>query len=191
MALAANAYHESGGEEKACFIAEKYRELFLDFERYFQHLVDDYSLPLEILYEQLEKAAKLRGYDVEKDIAEVKTGLDARAGEIAEKLYDSALGTIGGDRPFLKTDANKFLVLSKMLDRAGKREASRQAYYDAKLFEWKKSIGSAVSTHPLPVRVGIFHATHIPNHERLLKIPTTSVETATEMIIGEAHAYDP
>ncbi len=190
LTLAATARLELGDEKEVEEIAEIYQRVFFDFESTFQHLIDDYDIPLDILYDRLREGAKLHGYDVEAEIAEAGERIEEEAEAIAKRLYQKSLGRIFPDRPFLENDANKFLILWIAHQRRNRVESGR-AYKEAKLFEWRKAIGSAVSAHPLPVRVGAVHAKHFPHPERFLHIPTSTLDTGTEIIIGESHAYDP
>lgn len=191
MALAARACLGLGDGKRSRWIAEEYQRVFMDFEETFRHLIDGYEIPLNLLYAQLREVAQRRGYDVEDDMARVEDGFEERAEEIARRLYTTALGGLSGGKPFLVADANKHIILWRIYERMGLEEEAGRAYQDAKLYEWKKSLTSAVSTTPLPTRVGVVHAKHFPDYGHPLRLLTEEVETETEIIIGEAHAHDP
>lgn len=191
MALAAMAWLHLGEEEKAGMIGDEYQRVFIDFEGTFRHLVDEYEMPLDLLYTQLREAARRRGYDVEDDIVKVGEGFEGKAEEIAGRLYTTALGGLSGGKPFFVADANKHVILWRIYKGRGMEEEAERVCKDAKLYEWSKGLASAVSTSPLPTRVGIVHARHLPDNARSHIPPAGKVETETEIIIGEAHAYDP
>jgi hypothetical protein len=192
--LAAQACYTLDDEEGVIKLANKYQELFIDFEQSFQGLVEEYSFAMELLYAQLREICKRRGIDFEYEIAKMSSKLDTSAfekkvGELAEKIYHSVFSTY--DVSLLVTDINKQLILSKAFAIRGKPNIAKQFFTEAKFFEWKKSISSTMSKYPIPVRVGVLHAKHFPNFQRLFKLPLTEIEVDTEIIIGEAHAYSP
>ncbi len=188
LALAAQACLELGDIDALRKIAEKYQLLLLDFAETFKGLSLEYEMPLDLLYERIREIGKHNGYDVEHAVSEVRGSFHEEAEAIADKAYSSVFDGVQGKR-FMRTDGNKFLILWKIFDRLGRRDEAEKAYREAKLYEWSKSIGSSISHHPIPTRVGILHAKHFPSYEKYLRLPVREVETETEILIGEAHAY--
>lgn len=188
LALAAQACLELGDTDTLRRIAEKYQTLLIDFCETFKNLALEYEMPLDLLYERLREIGKRNGYDVEHAVSEVKGNFYEEADEIADRAYSSVFGGIQGKR-FMKSDGNRFLILWRIFDKLGRKEEAREAYREARLYEWSKCLSSAVSQCPIPMRVGILHAKHFPSYEEYLRLPTRDVETETEILIGEAHAY--
>jgi len=60
----------------------------------------------------------------------------------------------------------------------------------ATIYELEKGFRSSISETSIPVRVGLFHARYFPEIGGYCLLPE-DVETQTEMISSEAHAYDP
>jgi len=166
-------------------LAEEYKALFLDFEASFRSLSEEYSCPLDVLYNYLREQSQRRGYDLERDIA-LGPVTEEQARTIARRAYEAAFG---GDRerPLRESDVNPYLILWRMEERRGSQDVG-EAWRKAYTYEWEKSIASAVSEKPIPVRVGLLHAKHFPKNEAFSP-PSEDPETGTEIISGEAHTY--
>ncbi|MDQ1278976.1 MAG: hypothetical protein QG670_236 [Thermoproteota archaeon] len=188
MVLVAKAFYELEEVTSLLEIAEKYQEFFLDFEDTFYPLINEYDLSLDLLYSYLRDIGRSQGFDVEKEISEIKEDSEEKVNEIAERLYDIVFGRLSNNH-FKNEDTNTFLILFRVLTHLGRMEEAESAKESAKVFEWHKAISSSISKHPIPVRVGILHAKHFPCYESLLRLPTVNVEIETEIIVGEAHAY--
>jgi hypothetical protein len=167
-------------------IAEAYQALFLDFREHFRALVDEYDLSLELFYQRLTDAASHSGYPLH-DRLSAADDQAAHLDTIAEEIYEAAFGGFG--LPLYKPDVNGSLLRHAMLLRQGRVSEADSMAHQANMYEWSKSIGSAVSDLPIPTRVGLLHVRHFPDADKHFNLPTTDVVTRTEIIIGEAHSY--
>jgi len=112
---------------------------------------------------------------------------EERAQAIARRAYEAAFNK-DKERPLKESDANPYVILWKMRELRGTPDDAGESWKRACVYEWEKSIASAVSEKPIPVRVGLLHAKHFPKN-RAFSTPLEDPETDTEIISGEAHAY--
>jgi len=162
-----------------------YSSLLLDFDNHFRTLWKVYEHPMEQLYQILSERAKSRGLDLAEELARVPMTTDG-AVAIARKAYQLAFGQTGV--PVYKQDVNPFLILWKMAEKRDLGEEAPLFLERSVIFEWEKSIRSAVSEKSIPVRVGLLHAGYFPVEE-VSSRHEACVDTGTEIIGGEAHAY--
>jgi hypothetical protein len=180
---------------KACLIlgkrapflemAKEYKAIFLDFKDSFKKFYEEYDFPLEVLYNHLKEQCLKKSYDLEQVLA--NPAAEKQLQEIAQKAYALTFDA-GPDRPIRKSDANPFLLEWRVNQKRGASEAAQDGWRKACAYEWEKSVSSAVSDDPIPVRVGLLHAKHFPKNE-VFSSPLTEPETNTELICGEADAY--
>ena len=165
--------------------AETLSTLFLGFESRFNTLWREYEHPIGQLYQLLLHRSKSKGFDLERELETAPLSIQS-AQAIAIKAYRLAF-----EEPpstVYELDANPFLILWKMHELRGQTEEAARCLEHSIVFEWKKCIGSAVSDKPIPVRVGLLHVKHFPDREEFGFVET-DVETRTEIIGGEVHAY--
>jgi len=187
MIQAAKACRLLGNEKGFDELASTYAELFLDFEDTFSHrLRKGPTCPLDLLYEHIRERSRMRGYDLGEAVSSTPASLDS-AKSIAAKAFELAFGT-EQEKPLCGDDVNPFLILWMMHEQKGEHEEAGEALKKALTFEWEKSIRSAVSEKSIPLRVGLLHAKHFPANTRF-SCQHEKVETDTEIISGEAHAY--
>jgi hypothetical protein len=187
MIQAAKACRLLGDEKGFDELASTYVKLFLDFEETFNHILQEGpTCPLDLLYEYIRERASTRGFDLGEAVSSAPVSLES-AKSIAARAYELAFGT-ERERPLYGTDVNPFLILWMMHEQKGARQEAGEAFKRALTYEWEKSIRSAVSEKSIPLRVGLLHAKHFPVNMRF-SCQQDKVETDTEIISGEAHAY--
>ncbi len=182
VAKAAKALGRREWQEKC---AEAYSSIFLNFERRFSTLWREYDHPIGQLYQLLAHRSKAKGFDLERELATAPLNIQS-ARVIATKAYRLAFEQ--AQKEVYEHDVNPFIILWKMYEARGQKKEAASHLEQSIVFEWQKSIGSAVSDRPIPVRVGLLHIKHFSDKEEFGFIET-KVETKTEIIGGEAHAY--
>lgn len=182
---AAKSCLKLGKSERFEKLAKEYKYLFLDFESSFTPLLEQFSCPLDILYNYLKEQSWKNGYDLEQDLASGPI-VKERSLIIAKKAYEATFNK-DSNRPLKESDVNPYLILWKMKEHRGTPDAI-ETWNNACIYEWKKSISSSVSKQPIPVRVGLLHAKHFPRNQ-IFNLPVEDPDTSTELISGETHAY--
>lgn len=183
---AAKACLKLGKEQRFEELVEGYKALFLDFDASFRSLSEEYSCPLDILYQYLREQSRRRGYDLEQDLTS-GPATEERAQAIARRAYEAAFNK-DGERPLRESDVNPYVILWRTRELRGAVDDASEAWKRACTYEWEKSIASAVSEKPIPVRVGLLHAKHFPKNQAFTA-PLEDPVISTEIIGGEAHAY--
>ena len=165
--------------------ADIFSTLFLDFESHFSALWREYDHPMGQLYELLAERSKRNGFDLDGALEKAPLTTES-ALAIARSAYRMAFEQTS--ETVYEPDMNPFLILWKMHETRGLKEEAASFLESSIIFEWQKSVRSAVSDKSIPVRVGLQHARHFPAKETF-GFHEANVETRTEIIGGEAHAY--
>ena len=167
-------------------LASEYKILFLEFEASFRELHEEYDCPFDILFNYLREQCWKKGYDLEHDLTSSAV-TEKQARTIAARAYETAFNK-DWKRPLKESDVNPYVILWKMKERNGLLNDAEEILRRAYVYEWEKSIRSAISDKPIPIRVGLLHAKHFPKN-KVFKPPTEETETDTEFISGEADGY--
>jgi len=165
--------------------AEVFSSMFLNFECRFSTLWRECDHPIAQFYKLLASRSKAKGFDLERELETAPLNIHS-ARVIANKAYRLAFEQT--QKAVYELDVNPFIILWKMYEVRGEMKEASSHLEQSMIFEWQKSIGSAVSDRPIPVRVGLLHVKHFPDKEEFGFVETEA-ETKTEIIGGEAHAY--